>query len=239
MNILFLWSGPKPSSHTTASCQTTIWELWSVMCFPIYCLPSFCPFCLSCTWQSWGWGCLHTSKAPGGWLLLRQKLRGGGDACMEPTGGEAEPKTGRPQLHSKPGHVVCSNVKHLTWPDQVQNHNQSDMRIGSVSSQIRPQSTEKRRWNNQRLHKCRGAAALLAWPLALLPKTWPTAAHTSPSGTKGTEVGGGDGKEKGSAGRQRVAWRSAAGCQSAHCCRAQKHEHVTHTQAYMNVRLVK
>lgn len=30
-----------------------------------------------------------------------------------------------------------------------------------------------------------------AWPLALLLKTWPTAAHMSPSGRTGTEVGEG------------------------------------------------
>lgn len=120
---------------------------------------------------------------------------------MEPTGGEAEPKTGRPQQHSKPGHVVCSNVKHLRLHHhQIQNHNQRDMRPDR-DREFRSDHSQWRKGDEKtRLYKCRGAAAVLAGPLALLPKTWPTAAHMSPSGTKGTEVGVGDGEEKGSAG---------------------------------------
>lgn len=192
------------------------------------CLPAFLP----CTWQSLGWGCLHTSKAPGGWLLLRQKPRRWRLRGAKGRRGWAKNRPSTAAFQTRSCRLQQCQTSHTTWSNSKLKSKRHEARQGPWV-QLRPQSMEKRGWNNRRLYKCRGAAAVLAWPLALLPKTWPTAVHMSPSGTKGTEVGGGDGKEKGSAGWQRVAWRSAAGCQSAHCCQARKHERVTLTHKHI------
>lgn len=103
---------------------------------------------------------------------------------MEPTG-ETEPKPGRPRQPSKPGHVVCSNVKHLMPPDHVQNRDQSDTRQ-TGGRESRSEHSQWRGGDEISRDDVNAEGQLLCWPGPLLcyPKHGPQQRTRAPLAPK-------------------------------------------------------
>lgn len=192
-NVANEYPFPKPSGHTAASRQTKIWSLWSVMCFLICCVPSFCPLLPFLHLAELRLGLFaHTQSSR--WLTAPQaetERRRRRRWCLYGANGRRGWAKNRPSttFQTRSCRLQQCQTSQTAGSNSKVKSKWHEARQGA-GVHIRPQSLEKRGWNQQRLYKCSGAAAELAWPLALLPKTWPAAAHMSPSGTKRNRGGG-------------------------------------------------